>query len=286
MHNRSSKIKCVWGLGRPQTHYLTRKHISELLLITGNMEDLKMAKRDSKNYVLVHGSCHGAFCWEEVITHMSKKGEKAHALDLPGHGARIAERPNVRYDDYPNAVVEFIHENDLRNVVLVAHSMAGIVIPKVAELIPERLSHLVFLSAFVLQDGESLVDNCSPEQQKFFGQLASESSDNSVMFPEDVFLEFFANGMDEEKAKSVYKRLTPTPYDPYIAKVDMKKFYGMDLPMSYIFCKQDKALPEGWWHPKMSNRIKHTYSEIDTCHEVMFSEPEACAEEIIRMAAT
>ena len=83
-----------------------------------------------KNYVLVHGSCHGAFCWEEVIKHMEKQGKRAYALDLPGHGDRIPERPNVRYDDYPNAVVEFIEGRDLNNVVLVGHSMAGIVIPK------------------------------------------------------------------------------------------------------------------------------------------------------------
>ena len=100
-----------------------------------------------------------------------------------------------------------------------------------------------------------------------------------------VFLEFFANGMDVEKAKAAYKKLTPTPYHPYVQKVDLKKFYALELPMSYIFCKQDKALPDGWWHPKMSSRLKnHTYAEIDTCHEVMFSEPEACAEKIIQMA--
>ena len=236
-----------------------------------------------KNYVLVHGSCHGAFCWEEVIAHLEKRGKKAYALDLPGHGARIPERPNVRYDDYPNAVVELIEGNDLSNVVLVGHSMAGIVISKAAERIPERLAHLVFLSAFIPQDGESLVDNCPEEQRQAFGRLAAESPDNTVMFPEDLFLESFANGMDMDKAKAAYRKLTPTPYHPYIQKLNLKKFYSMDLPMSYIFCTQDKALPDGWWHPKMSSRIEHTYAEIDTCHEVMFSEPEICAEAIIRM---
>ncbi|MDP6484520.1 MAG: alpha/beta fold hydrolase, partial [Nitrospinota bacterium] len=77
-----------------------------------------------KNYVLVHGSCHGAFCWEEVIKHMEKQGKRAYALDLPGHGDRIPERPNVRYDDYPNAVVEFIEGRDLNNVVLVGLAIA------------------------------------------------------------------------------------------------------------------------------------------------------------------
>ncbi|MFQ5912554.1 MAG: alpha/beta fold hydrolase [Nitrospinota bacterium] len=240
-------------------------------------------ENSEKAYLLVHGSCHGAFCWEEVISHIEKRGKKAYTLDLPGHGARIPERPKVRYEDYPSAVVGFIEKGDLKNVVLVGHSMAGIVIPKVAERIPERLSHLIFLSAFVLQDGESLVDNCPPEQQTLFADLAGQSPDNTVMFPENVFLEFFANGMDVDKAKAAYRKLTPTPYHPYTQKVDLKNFYGMDLPMSYVFCKRDKALPDGWWHPKMSSRIKHTYAEIDTCHEVMFSEPEACAETIIRM---
>ena len=128
----------------------------------------------------------------------------------------------------------------------------------------------MFLSAFILADGESLVDNCPEEQRGLFGDLAAASSDNTVMFPEDVFLEFFANGMDVEKAKAAYKKLTPTPYHPYVQKVDLKKFYALELPMSYIFCKQDKALPDGWWHPKMSSRLKnHAYAEMVRVYAVL-----------------
>ena len=58
----------------------------------------------------------------------------------------------------------------------------------------------------------------------------------------------------------------------------------MDLPISYVFCTEDRALPDGWWHPMMSSRIKHAYAEIPTCHEVMFSAPEARAETLIRMS--
>ena len=58
-------------------------------------------------------------------------------------------------------------------------------------------------------------------------------------------------------AKSAYARLSPEPYQPYRDKLDMKKFYALDIPKSFLNCTEDIALPPGeWgWHPPMSKRL-------------------------------
>ena len=262
--------------------YEEKKFKTNDLVLT--YQEWGMSQGDKPTIITLHGFGVSGHMYDEFSRRYQDTARIIN-LDQRGHGdSEISEVGNYQRSAFVSDVEGLRIHLGLQNFILVGHSMAGIVIPKVAEKIPERLAHLVFLSAFILKDGESLLDNCPEEQQGLFGQLASESPDNTVMFPEEVFLEFFANGMDIDEAKKVYRKLTPTPYHPYIQKLDLKKFYSMDLPMSYIFCKQDKALPDGWWHPKMSSRIKHAYAEIDTCHEVMFSKPEACAEKIIQMA--
>lgn len=71
----------------------------------------------------------------------------------------------------------------MTDIVLVGHSLGGTVIAKVAEAIPERIKRLVFWSAFVLNDGESVLDNCPPHYVALFDHLAQTSADNTVMLP-------------------------------------------------------------------------------------------------------
>ena len=79
-----------------------------------------------------------------------KAGANPVAIDLPGHGDRVAEGSFVTMSDYISDVIDFIRKENLRDLVLVGHSMSGIVISKVAEEVPERVKHLVYLAAVVV----------------------------------------------------------------------------------------------------------------------------------------
>ncbi|MFZ0636727.1 MAG: alpha/beta hydrolase [Candidatus Acidiferrales bacterium] len=233
-------------------------------------------------YVLVHGSWHDGSAWDSAVHHLGGMGHKTFAPTIAGHGKGASK--NVNHAQCTKSVVDYIVSNSLSDIVLVGHSFGGTIISKVAEVIPDKIRRLVFLSAFILQDGESLSDNIPPHHVALFQQLARESADASVMLPFPIWREAFINDADLKLAELTYALLSPEPSGPFGEKLDLKKFYSLEIPKSYIYCTEDTALPQGeWgWHPRMSNRLGlFRLVQMPGSHEVMFTNPKGLAAKII-----
>ncbi|UYN99105.1 MAG: alpha/beta hydrolase [Devosia sp.] len=112
-----------------------------------------------KTFVLVHGAWAGAWNWDLVAAQLRQAGHRVHVPTLSGLGERshLAQFPitlTTHIDDIVNEMVW----HDLRDVVLVGHSYAGFVITGVAERALERLAAIVYLDAFIPQDGQAFAD--------------------------------------------------------------------------------------------------------------------------------
>ena len=176
-------------------------------------------------FVLVHGSWHDGSAWQAVVDHLEAKGHLAFAPTIAGHGKSVDK--NVNHAQCTQSIVDYIVGKDLTNIVLLGHSFAGTIIAKVAEAIPDRIRRLIFLDAFVLNDGESLRDSIPPHHQALFDSLARESDDNTMMLPFEMWREVLLNDADLELARSSYAQLSPEPYQPWIDKLDLKQFYSL-----------------------------------------------------------
>jgi pimeloyl-ACP methyl ester carboxylesterase len=110
-----------------------------------------------REFLLVHGMSHGGWVWEALVRRLQRAGHRVVAPDQPGHGRRAAERGRASIAAYGRAAADAAIQAGLSRVIVVGHSMGGVVIPKVAELIPARVRHLVFVAAVVLPDGGSLL---------------------------------------------------------------------------------------------------------------------------------
>ncbi|HWI47369.1 MAG TPA: alpha/beta hydrolase, partial [Rummeliibacillus sp.] len=132
-------------------------------------------------FVLVHGSWADAHFWDGVESVLRSRGHIVYTPEYAGHG----KDPNkdVTHAMITKSVVDFITKLNLRNIVLVGHSFGGTVIQKVAEQVPDRIKRLVFWDAFVLKDGESVVDEFSPQMRQGFEQLRAGSKDDTIMLP-------------------------------------------------------------------------------------------------------
>jgi pimeloyl-ACP methyl ester carboxylesterase len=182
-------------------------------------------------------------------------------------------------------MTSFIVSRDMRDIVLVGHSAGGSVISDVSQRIPERIKRLVFHTAFVLEDGTSINDNISLDQVTDFENAAKASPDNTVSCSWEVFRDFFMQDAAPEDARSVWERLTPTPFEPFAARLELCAFYSSQIPKSYVAVSQDQALPEGTWHPKMSSRLgKFKLVEMGGSHEVMFTRPRELSTKLIEAA--
>lgn len=233
-------------------------------------------------FVLVHGSWHDGAAWVPVIKHLQSKGHRAFGPTVAGHGK--GANTQVKHAQCTQSIVDYIVSNHLTDVVLLGHSYGGTIIAKVAEAIPDRLRRLIFWNAFVLHDGECLNDNVPVHYCALFDHLAKASPDFTVMLPFAIWREAFINDADLELAQWSYEQLSPEPYQPFLDTLDMKKFYSLEIPKSYLNCTEDTALPQGeWgWHPRMSNRLGlFRLVQMPGSHEVIFSNPIGLAEKII-----
>lgn len=233
--------------------------------------------------VLVHGSWHVGELWEGVAAPLRRAGHEVHTPTIAGHGKGVDKR--VSHAQCTQSITDYLVQHNLRDVVLLGHSYGGTIISKVVEAVPERVRRLVFWNAFVLNDGESLDDNVPPHFRALFAQIAAGSADNSVMLPFPIWREAFINDADLETATRVYGALSPEPYQPFVDKLDLKKFHALQTPRSYINCTEDIALPPGaeWgWHPRMSQRLGlYRLVQIAGSHEVMFTAPERLVAAIV-----
>ena len=239
----------------------------------------------SKEFVLIHGSWHGGWAWQEVVHHLSKKGHHAAAPTLPGHGPG-AMRVGITHQDCVRAVVAYIQQHSLENVVLVGHSFGGSVVQKVVEEIPERIERTAFLDALIVEDGHCVFDELPADYVAMFNQLAGASSDDTMLIPWEIWRDNFIQDAPEPVARSLWEQLSPEPNQVNLDKLCLKRFYSLAIPKSFIRCRHDKALPPGCFHPSMSSRLgAFKLVEMDGSHEVMFTRSKELADKIVEASS-
>jgi pimeloyl-ACP methyl ester carboxylesterase len=124
----------------------------------------KQKAQNQTTYVLVHGAWHGSWCWKRVHKKLCDAGQLVFTPTLTG----LADRSHlnsaaVDLSTHVADVVNLLQWEDLSDVVLCGHSYGGMVISGVADRIPERIRSLVYLDAFVPEDGECVFDSLPPE---------------------------------------------------------------------------------------------------------------------------
>lgn len=235
-------------------------------------------------YVLVHGSWHDGSLWEPVAAVLRNQGHEVHTPTVAGHGKDASK--DVDHAQCVDSVVSYISDAGLDEVVLLGHSYGGTVIARVYEEIPARIKRLIFWNAFVPAPGNSLLDETPPHYRELFGQLAAASPDNTVTLPFPIWRENFIQDADLEFAQATYARLSSEPFQPFVDKLPLDRFYATlsNVGRSYINGTEDIALPPGeWnWHPRMSSRLAGPrLVQLPGSHEVMFTNPALLAAKII-----
>ncbi len=233
-----------------------------------------------KTYLFLHGALRGAWLWDKLIPLIQKNGAKAIAHDLPGHGKRAEERKGVNMSAYIKDVLSYIEKNDLRDLILVGHSMSGIVITKIADEMPERIRHLVYLAAVVPRDGDALIDLLTQERQETLRNL--EGKANEIYGPLASLRPFYFTDLEGDVKDHYIKKLTPQPLAVFFEKIHLKQFTDLKIPRTYIQGLRDKSLP-----PELTRgfaeRLGVKPVEIDAGHDMMISRLEQVAEVLLRI---
>jgi pimeloyl-ACP methyl ester carboxylesterase len=232
----------------------------------------------SREFLLVHGMSHGGWAWEPLARRLERAGHRVVAPDLPGHGRRAAERGRASIAAYARAAADAAIQAGLSRAIVVGHSMGGVVIPKVAELIQARVRRLVFVAAVVLPDGGSLLTTHLPPAAGAILRGLARAGADAAQYPALMewsrWLGDLAPG--DPRVTGTLTRLTPQPLRPWRERVDMRRFYAMRVPATYVRCLADAAVPPAR-AAEYAARLGVTPIDLDCAHSPMLSAPAALA---------
>ena len=215
--------------------------------------------------VLVHGSYHGAWCWDLLRPELEALGHRVITTDMP-----ISE-PGLGAADYAAAVEQALDSSPAP--VIVGHSMGGLVIPLIAAHRP--VERLIFLAAFLPLPGKSAADQRASEP---IDNLKPPKTAEWTDFGNNVWgvgpntaTELFFPDVTDETAQWATSRLRPQCYDVMSEVTPMAEW--PDVPCSSIVCSADSAINPGWVRAAARDRLGVEAVEIGGAHSPFLSRP-------------
>jgi pimeloyl-ACP methyl ester carboxylesterase len=229
-------------------------------------------------YVLVHGAWHGSWCWEKVVPLLRQAGHQVETLDLPGHGQDRTPIREITLAAYTKHVCETL-DAQAEPVILVGHSMGGIVITQVAEERPENIQTLVYLTAFLPQNGESLLQIARTNSDSLLTpNLMVNEEQGYLTFKERAPLKeiFYADCPDEvvARAKSLLVRQAIAPMATPV-RITAEHFGR--VPRVYIECLRDRTISPSIQKMMYMATPCQTILSMETSHSPFFSAPQELA---------
>ncbi|NP_001233813.1 methylesterase [Solanum lycopersicum] len=247
-----------------------------------------MEKGDKNHFVLVHGACHGAWCWYKVVTILRSEGHKVSVLDMAASGINPKHVDDLNsMADYNEPLMEFMNSlPQLERVVLVGHSMGGINISLAMEKFPQKIVVAVFVTAFMPGPDLNLVALGQQYNQQVESHMDTEFVYNNgqdkaptslVLGPEVLATNFYQLSPPEDLTLATYL-VRPVPlFDESILLANTtlsKEKYG-SVHRVYVVCDKDNVLKEQQFQKWLINNNPPDEVQIihNADHMVMFSKP-------------
>jgi pimeloyl-ACP methyl ester carboxylesterase len=236
--------------------------------------------------VLVHGGGVAADCWDPTVDEIQRLAPELTvlAVDLPGRRDKAGDLIGARIRNWVDSVVSDIESAGIDNLVIVGHSMGGLIVPGVVgKLGSSRVREMILAAAYVPPNGLALVDTF-PGLLGWYARSSSKRNERKGKFgtlPTPWAKFVFCNGMTRAQRSFVVDRLYPDSPSVIRDKVDRTDVPD-DVPRSWILTRRDRALPV----ESQPTGIEafggvQTLIEMDTCHMLMISEPERLAEILV-----
>ncbi len=232
------------------------------------------------NILLVHGSCHGAWCWRDLIPALATHGIDARAIDLPSHGEDTTPPEAVTLDSYADAILAACSDWGDGPTVVLGHSMAGYPITAAAQKDPRKIAALIYLCAYVPVAGKTLADmrRMAPSQPLLDAVRVAPDRVTFTIDPEGAAQKFY-HDVAPETARWAVSRLGPQPVLPQeTALPDTSR--AESLPRHYIRCLDDRTIPPAFQHTMTQEWRGGTVADLPLSHSPFLADPARLARTI------
>jgi pimeloyl-ACP methyl ester carboxylesterase len=230
---------------------------------------------NSKIYILLHGAWHASWCWHSIIPGLTAKGHTVIAPDLPGHGDDQTPFADITLQTYLDFIGDIIAAQQAP-VVLVGHSMAGVIMSQLAENMPEKIEQLIYVAAFIPVSGESLLQEAKKAQTPGVSSemvLDKEHYSMNLRRSERLKTLFYAHCAPAD-AEYAMQQLREEPSRPFIEPIIYSAQRFGQVNKRYIACLRDQVITSQD-QQRMYARVTRDVIELNTDHSPFFSMPQA-----------
>ncbi len=195
-----------------------------------------------ETYVLVHGAWEDEHAWDAVKPLLEAKGNTVVTVNLPGHGADTTPASQISLASYVDAVVNAVNAQP-GQVVLVGHSMAGLVVSEVAEKIPAKIKYLVYVAAYLPKNGDDLTTLSHEDATSIIGKNLEFAPDYSTAtIKKAVLVEAFCADCSQEVKDELLASHKGEPTKPLQEKAVLTDANFGSVEKYYIETTKDFAV--------------------------------------------
>ncbi|GAA6196900.1 alpha/beta fold hydrolase [Pseudophaeobacter arcticus] len=231
------------------------------------------------DFLLIHGSCHGAWCWRDVIPALEAQGRTARAITLPGHDDG-RDPATVTLQETAEAIVAATSPE----TIVLGHSWAGYPITAAAEIAPKALRGLIYLCAYVPVSGQSLIDMRKAGPRQTIGSAAIKHPNGAsyTIDPAEAPRLFYQD-CPAEAVTYALPRLCAQPILPQETPLELTDA-SQNTPKAYIRCTNDQTIPPEYQAQMVADWPRNTVHEMQCSHSPFFADPQGLASLIGQIA--
>jgi len=255
-----------------------------ILLAIGLSGATTFAQNNNKQtIVLVHGAWSDVSAWDAVTPLLEAKGFEVIAVSLPGHGKDSTPFKSINLQSYTDAVKNAIGEK--KEVILVGHSMAGVVISQVAEEIPGSIKKLVYLAAYLPQNGQSLLDLAKTDADSHVGKhLKIDQETASAGIANEGAVDIFVADAPANVQQKFAAGVQADPLAPFVTPVTLTNENFGAIEKIYIYTTADHAVSYSLQQAMVKNtKVEKEYT-LASSHTPFISVPVKLADILIEEA--
>ncbi|MCV7014368.1 alpha/beta fold hydrolase [Mycolicibacterium madagascariense] len=240
------------------------------------------------NFVFVHGSFHGGWCWNTLMPWLQRQGHVVHAPNLPASGGDPSPIENADLLAYSTRIADVV-DGIAGSVVLVGHSMGGIVASQVCEHRPDKLAAAIYVNGLLLRDGESLASFLTANEALEVDDLVLKnmrlSADGeTATFPQEKAADVFYNACTPADADWAKRQLTAQRTKVYSDTLRLTPQRYGTVKRFYVKGLRDNAVPLIYQDTMLQNTFCDGVYTLDADHSPFLSAPGELSEILLTIA--
>jgi pimeloyl-ACP methyl ester carboxylesterase len=236
----------------------------------------------AKNYVLVHGAWQAPYVWDAVKATLINEGNNVTVVELPGHGSDQTVPSTLTLNTYRDKVLDAMSKINGK-VILVGHSLGGMIISAVAEQNPSKIEKLVYLAAYLPSSGQSLLDLAGTDAGSALGDSVNKvpvlikNANGTLDVLHDQIVNVFIQDGSAQVQNLVLQNYRPEPTIPFTNPVTLTAANFGSVEKIYIKTLQDHVVSPGLQDRMIASGNVKTIYHLNTSHSAFLAKPDSVA---------